>query len=149
MSEQERRCGTCKTCCWWHADPCDRTPVAGICECEASAGVLTGSLYGCVHHKHLRRPSKEDGGVSDSKTRYEWMDGDSRDKIGGRLTDISNIPRCLYSRVREAYPINAVPQSVVELLNDAETICEWAENTIQRAIEAVSDDLAKKRTESQ
>lgn len=46
----------------------------------------------------------------------DWLRyyGDSRDNIGGRCTDISQIAVSLYDRTKQSFLINEVPEEVVE-----------------------------------
>ncbi len=80
--------------------------------------------------------------------RYEWMQGDSPDSIGGRTTDIVQIALSLRRLVKEAFPMNAVPPQVVAACDSAELSLRLAEQELMRSIETISDACAKQPEES-
>jgi len=68
-----------------------------------------------------------------------WLKDDSPSTLGGRATDVSQIARSLYYRVRELYPINKAPKELVEKLDELEVVCLNCEKVIVDTINLVSD----------
>ena len=72
-----------------------------------------------------------------------WLESDSPGEIGGRDTDVSQIAFSLSHRVREMYPINKVPNELVDKLNELEDVCSNCEKVIADTINLISDEVAK------
>jgi hypothetical protein len=183
MSENERRCGTCRhwkggcvctpqtnwrgrtensvACKWWETRVTycvvKMFPTAEEAEQQRREDEERLRNYGKVW-AYRRQQVIEDaiidamrkggsGDMGDNRERYEWMGNSHRYEIGGRSTDVRQIALSLYGIVRDAYPINGAPASIVRMLGYAEKACTEAERAIEAVVEAVSDDLEKEKEE--
>ena len=75
--------------------------------------------------------------------RPHWLldAGDSEDSIGGRDTDIAQIGYSLRHRIKEAFPINKVPETVTTPLSDIVEALEVNERMIQTLIKIVTLEM--------
>lgn len=73
--------------------------------------------------------------------RYGWLD-DNPLEVGGRDVDVHQLALSFDLKVKNAYPINAVPREVMALLRKCHKVCSQADETVKRLIERVSDDWA-------
>ena len=81
----------------------------------------------------------EEKKMSDSN----WLskEGYSTYSIGGRDTDISGIGYTLRSLIKQAFPMNEVPESVVRNLTILQSSLEIAEKQIQDLLLLVTSEL--------
>ena len=71
-----------------------------------------------------------------------WLEGDNPYSIGGWDTEATMAVYSLSTRIREIYPINEVPLSVVALITKALEQAVKTEASIEKIINAVSKDKA-------
>ena len=90
-----------------------------------------------VLYKLFREGNKMDYYALDKEKR--WLNDDSPYVIGGRDTDISQIAWGLEYKIKELFPINKVPDNLVERINVLKSICKDCEDLIQEVISLVSD----------
>ena len=66
-----------------------------------------------------------------SGVRWEMV-AEGSGEVGGRATDLSQVGYSLRGAVREHFPINGVPEDVVELLDVTQNALNEAEKLVER-----------------
>ena len=65
-------------------------------------------------------------------------DGNNPYSIGGRDTDIANMAGTFKNRAKEIFPINQVPQELVDSIQVLEELLKTSENRIEDVIELMT-----------
>lgn len=91
-----------------------------------------------------KRPGVERFWQLSKEEREQIFDG-NLEAVGGWATDFDQIALTVYSKVREFYPINAVPRDMESAIEDLRHQCRQAAITFDEIVELLCERVERDR----